>query len=633
MAPLRFLRRFYVAVGLVVLLMVVRAAVVFRSFSDEPLAGALFLGSSLVIILLLLGAAYYLSRDLRRRLGKVLNGMESLRKGEFPLLKVEAEDELGDLARGFNHMVEELRKRDERLEQWSSAQQQTAAQSDKPTVASPERERLGTVLEPGGEGVVVLDADQRIMMANFVVCQLLGVPPEALMGRDADALLAQLRSHLQDPAQAVAQMEQQRRRPEDAAEATVRLRQPAGQSIRFYFAPMRGAYAAMMGRIAGALDAGRHKDMERLKSEFLATISHELRTPLTSVKGSLGLVRGGAAGPISADLRELLEIAQANTDRLIQVINDLLDIAQLERGQVAMDIHPMRLSAAVADALQVMVGEASKKRIAIEAEVSDELPAVKGDLRRVTQVLMNLLSNAIKFSSPGTQVRVSAQPQDGNVLVAVRDFGRGMNREFLGRLFRKFEHAQGSLTRDSQGVGLGLAISRHIVQAHGGSIWAESEPEKGSTFFFTLPAVAQAPADASWNAPALTAGSQGPRLILVIDHDPDVARVLAYVYEAQGHRVLRADSGREGIELARRHRPDLVTVDLLLTEDDPYRVLRALRGQPETAKLPIICISAHPDAAAALAQGADFHLEKPLDIEKLRALTQRALARAREAEG
>jgi signal transduction histidine kinase/ActR/RegA family two-component response regulator/HAMP domain-containing protein len=631
MVPLRFLRRFLLVLGVVVALLLVRAAVVFRALAGEPELRSLqllFAASTILIVILLVLGVYLLSGTLSARLRRLLAGMEGVRKGEYPLIKAEGEDEFTELARGFNHMVEELRSREERLHQWASSTQAEAAEH-LPAPATPAMERLGSALEAAGDGVIVLDADRRVVMASWRVCEAFGVPMEALAGRDLAALLAQVRTQLKEPERAEEMLQQQQASPERLTEGALELSDPPGQSIKFYFAPMRGAYAAMVGRIAAALDAGRQKETERLKSEFLATISHELRTPLTSVKGSLGLVRGGAAGPISADMRELLEIAQTNTDRLIQVINDLLDITQLERGQAGMKIQPMRLSAAVADAMQIMAKEASKKRITLVSEVSDQLPAVRGDLKRITQVLVNLLSNGIKFSPPGEKVRVAARSDDGHVRVTVQDFGRGMSREFLGRVFSKFEHAQGSLTRDSQGVGLGLAISRHIIDSHQGAIWAESEPEKGSSFHFTLPAVESVPAS-TWAEEAAPAPGSEPRLILVIDDDEDVARVIAYVLKTQGHRVIAAHSGREGIELARRHRPDLITLDLIMDDLDGYAVLRSLRSAPETARIPVICISVQPDPSPALAQGADFYLEKPVDIEKLRALTQRALAAAQE---
>jgi CheY-like chemotaxis protein len=227
-------------------------------------------------------------------------------------------------------------------------------------------------------------------------------------------------------------------------------------------------------------------------------------------------------------------------------------------------------------------------------------------------------------------VVLSARAQADRVVVSVQDSGRGMTPEFLERLFGKFEHAEGSLTRQRQGMGLGLAICRHIVQAHGGRIWAESKENEGSTFYFTLPTCVSAVEEPE-GVPAAGEGepSAAPRLVLVIDNDEDVTRILSYVFESQGHQVITAHGGAEAIELARRHRPDMVTLDLNMPDLDGFEVLRTLRSAEETRSTPVICISVRPDLRRALTLGADFCMEKPLDIDRLRELSGRAMAAAR----
>jgi CheY-like chemotaxis protein len=249
---------------------------------------------------------------------------------------------------------------------------------------------------------------------------------------------------------------------------------------------------------------------------------------------------------------------------------------------------------------------------------------VAGDPRRVEQVLINLLSNAVKFSSAGKKVLISAQPRDDMVELSIQDFGHGMTKEFRERLFSKFEHAQGAQTRESQGVGLGLAICRHLVHAHGGRIWVESNAGEGSIFSFSLPiSKTIAPVAASEGGPGQA--QIAPRLVLVIDDDEDVTRILSYVFESQGHRVISAHNGREALDLARRYRPDMLTLDLALPEMDGYMVLQSLRAAPETRDIPVICISVKAEPERALSLGANYFLEKPLDIDKLREVAGRAL--------
>jgi signal transduction histidine kinase/ActR/RegA family two-component response regulator len=540
-------------------------------------------------------------------------------------LVAEGKDEVAELIRGFNQTVEAVRTRDEKLKSWAGHREEELVKLSQ--ILEEERERLDTVLDSIGDGVIVLDSENKVLMANRRVSEIFGVPMAALTRSNLFMLIEQVRHRLVQPEAVEEKVRQLQRDPGLVDEITLELDEPGGQAIRLYCAPVRGADGKVLGRIATSLDLGRERELDRLKTEFLSTISHELRTPLTSVKGSLGLIRGGAVGTISPEMRELLDIALTNTDRLIHVINDILDIFQLERGQGRIRPVSMSVAQAVTRALRAVQVQAGVRRITLQTEIPARLPAVKGDPRRIEQVLVNLLSNGIKFSSPDSKVIVSAQAANELVVISVRDYGRGLTGDFQERLFGKFEHAQGAMTRENQGAGLGLAICRHVVDAHGGKIWAESEGEgKGSIFHFSLPAVDKE------GKTMLLAGRQeepqlfSPRLILVIDDDEDVARVISYAFETQGHRVIAAHNGREAIELARKHHPDMMTLDLVMPDVDGYNVLRTLRAVDHTRKIPIICISMETDAGRAMSLGADYYLEKPVDIEKLLEVAQRALS-------
>ncbi len=576
----------------------------------------------LSVVAILLVAVVHL-RFVRRNIRRLVSGLERVRKGDYPKLLVEGQDEMAEVIRGFNQMVEELRTRDNKLKDWAGEREEELVKLSRSL--EEERERLVTVLESIADGLIVLDSEGQVLMVNRRVSEIFGAPREALAGANLSKLIDQMHHRLVNPESTEEKVRDLLRHPERMDEVTLELDQPGGQAIRLYCMPVRGADGRVLGRIATALDLGRERELERMKAEFLSTISHELRTPLTSIKGAIGLIRGGATGALSVDARELLDIALNNTERLIQVINDILDIFQLERGQAIINPVAMSLTQSIAHATQQVAHHAETRHIEIETRFPEALPAVKGDPRRVEQVLINLLSNAIKFSTPNHKVIVSVEKQDESVAVSVQDFGRGMTREFQERLFRKFEHEKDSLTRESQGAGLGLAISRHIVEAHGGRIWVESEEGRGSTFHFTLPADGQG-LPAKPTREEVRPAAMPRQLILVVDDDEDVARVIAFVLESLGHRVLRAHNGKEAIELARRHSPDMITLDLVMPDVDGFAVLRQLRANAETASIPIICISIRPDATSAIAQGADFYLEKPVDIERLREVASQALA-------
>jgi len=577
----------------------------------------------LMVVVMITGLVH--ARLVWHRLQRVLRGMEEIRRGEYPYLVVEGKDEVADLVRGFNQTVEELRSRDEKLKTWVGQRETELVKLSQSL--EEERERLDTVLESIGDGVIVLDSENKVLMANRRVSEIFGVPMNALNRADLIKLIEQVRHRLVNPDLVEEKVKELQRDPNLLDEITLELDEPGGQAIRLYCAPVRGADGKVLGRIATSLDLGRERELDRLKTEFLSTISHELRTPLTSVKGALGLIRGGAVGVVGAETRELLDIAITNTDRLIHVINDILDIFQLERGQARIRPVSMPLAQSVARAIRAVTSQADLKKVTIQNEVQEAISAVKGDPKRVEQVLVNLLSNAIKFSLPDGKVHVYARPLDNMIAVSIRDHGRGLSGDFQERLFSKFEHAQASLTRENQGAGLGLAICRHIVDAHGGRVWAESDGEgKGATFSFTLPAADRA------GSPLLLSGRQvespqlaTPRLILVIDDDEDVARVISYVFESQGHRVITAHNGREAIDLAKRHRPDMMTLDIFMPEVDGYQVIQELRQSTDRRRIPIVCISMETDPGRAIEAGADYFLEKPVDIEKLREVAERAL--------
>jgi len=586
------------------------------------------LGSlGVVVVVFLAGVVNYWI--VSRRLRRLLEAMDELRQGQYPRLVAEGDDQVAELVRGFNQTVEELRVRDDKLKSFAG-QQQTVVVKLSQTLED-EREKLQTVLQTIGEGVIVLDSESKVVMCNRRVSEVLGLPMDSVIGCDLAVLIEQVRHRLVDPESVERKVHDLKHDPARVDEIVLELDGPGGLAVRLFSTPMRGTDGKILGRIATSLDLNREREVERLKMEFLSTISHELRTPLTSIKGSLGLIRGGAAGAASADMRELLDIALTNADRLISLINDILDIFQLERGQMRMRMAPMSLPKSVERALEVVATQAEMRQVNLETALPDGLPSVRGDARRIEQVLVNLLANAIKFSSEQSRVIVSARATGERVEVSVQDFGRGMAPDFRARLFSAFEHAQGALTRESQGAGLGLAICRRIVEAHSGEIRVESEEGKGSTFYVTLQAVDE---EAVATAPAVkSSGTRSPAvgagLILVVDDDEDVTRVISYVFESQGHRVIVAHNGKEAIELARRYRPDMLTLDLVMPQTDGVDVIRTLRGSPETHHIPIICISVQPDASNALALGADYYLEKPLDLERLRDISNRALSESR----
>lgn len=368
------------------------------------------------------------------------------------------------------------------------------------------------------------------------------------------------------------------------------------------------------------------QEANRLKTEFVSMVSHELRAPLTSIQGYVNLLLEGHTGKLHAEQQECLSIVDHNADRLLGLINDLLDIARIEAGQI--DLHRTvldlaRLIQGVVSSFRPLI---EAKRQALTVDLSDALPAVWGDSDRVTQILTNLVSNAHKYTPAGGEIRVAVQPEDGFVRVDVRDTGVGLSPEEQARLFTKFFRGQSPLARAAGGTGLGLVITRALVELHGGQMMVSSAPGQGSTFSFTLPGTTATPEVRALEAPALA--WRGAR-VLVVDDEPAIADLIRHYLERAGLQVLLARDGAEALRMASAERPDLITLDVLLPDTDGFTVLERLKSDPPTATIPVMLISVMPDEGRGKLLGAVDYLHKPIREHTVLERVSRILARDR----
>ena len=381
----------------------------------------------------------------------------------------------------------------------------------------------------------------------------------------------------------------------------------------------RGLFVAMVRDITA------RKKVERMKNEFVSTVSHELRTPLTSIRGSLGLIAGGVAGVVPPQAQELLGIAYKNSERLTRLINDILDIEKIESGKMKFDMKPIELMPLVEQALEANRGYATELGVNIRIQQAVPVARVFADPERIMQVMANLLSNAAKFTPHGSLVEINVGRESGKLRVSVRDHGPGIPHDFQSRVFEKFSQADSSDTRTRGGSGLGLSISKTIVEKHGGYIGFETEPGSGTVFFFELP---EWQPGAAGSAPKLHDRNMVALRLLVCEDDPDIARLLTMMLEQSGFDVDAVHDAEQAKRHLRERHYAAMTLDLALPGQDGVSFIRELRTDPATRSLPVVVVSAHAaDGRTQLNGGfavVDW-LGKPIEPHHLIASIERAV--------
>ncbi|MDI1236933.1 MAG: PAS domain S-box protein [Polaromonas sp.] len=343
----------------------------------------------------------------------------------------------------------------------------------------------------------------------------------------------------------------------------------------------------VIGFYSLATDVTEFKRIDRMKSEFVSTVSHELRTPLTSIRGSLGLIAGGVAGELPAAVKTLVEIARNNCERLIRLINDILDIEKIESGKMRLDLQVVELQPLLAQVLAANEGFGAAQNVGLTLDFPKGDLRVQVDSDRLAQVVTNLLSNAVKFSPPGGLVQVHVSRAGLGVRVEVRDQGAGVPEEFRKRIFQKFSQADSSDTRQKGGTGLGLNISRAIVERLGGSVGFDSKAGKGATFFFELPEWKEA----APQLPALPRALTRP-CVLICEDDRDIARLIAMMLDKGGFDSDVVYTAADALAHLGANRYAAMTLDLKLPDQDGVTLIRTLRTRDGTRDLPIVVVSA-----------------------------------------
>jgi signal transduction histidine kinase/CheY-like chemotaxis protein len=360
------------------------------------------------------------------------------------------------------------------------------------------------------------------------------------------------------------------------------------------------------------------EDANRAKSAFLANMSHELRTPLNAIIGYSEILQEEAeAQGLAGLVPDLLKVHGAGR-HLLSLINDVLDLSKIESGKMELVLEEFEVGRLLDEVEATIRPLVAKNHNRLEVRGAAAAGSMRADVTRVRQVLFNLLSNACKFTEAGTislEVVREQDPGRERVVFRVRDTGIGMSPEQQARVFEDFVQADLSTARRYGGTGLGLAISRRFCRMMGGDVEVESAPGKGSLFTVRLPAIVARKPEPLGDARVGTA--------LVIDDDENACDLLARSLVKQGFRVVTAGSGEAGLRAAREHRPDVITLDVLMPGTDGWSVLRTLKGDPEVAGIPVVIVSMVDGQDMGRVLGAADFLPKPVDRERLASVVRR----------
>ncbi|MGD0339838.1 MAG: response regulator [Bacteroidota bacterium] len=405
----------------------------------------------------------------------------------------------------------------------------------------------------------------------------------------------------------------------------------------------------------------KHAELEkayRVKSDFLASMSHELRTPLNSIIGFSSVLLGPNNEPLTSDQGKAIEKILKNGKHLLQLINDILDLSKIEAGRMTVSVDTETVDNIVASSMLTVESLIRAKNLSLRQHIQTGIPALNTDSLKVKQILVNLLSNATKFTETG-EISLSVKYADDALSFAVKDTGIGIDRKNLERIFEEFQQIDSSTTRKYSGTGLGLPIARRLARMLGGDLAVESEFGKGSVFTLAIPPVYRGeeeikkepvqaepplqekqpqpakqpqlppqppplpppPAKKEEAVPSAQPQAQGIP-VLCIDDDPDVIDILRGYLAPEGYSVLKALSGDEGIAIAAKARPGLITLDIMMPNKDGWQVLRELKQNPLTRDIPVLIHSIIDNKPLALSLGAADVIPKPTDQKRLISLVK-----------
>ncbi|MDD5300628.1 MAG: PAS domain S-box protein [Gallionella sp.] len=478
--------------------------------------------------------------------------------------------------------------------------------------AEEELRKLSRAIEQSPVSVVITNAKGNIEYVNAKFSEVTGYTPEEVMGRNPRIVQSGL-----TPIEVYRSM-WQTILAGSQWRGKLQNRKKSGELFweEIHISAIRDSAGKTTNFVAVKEDITERIKVERMKNEFISTVSHELRTPLTSIRGALALIAGGVVGELPAAVKPLVDIAHKNSERLILLVNDILDIEKIEAGKMEFTAKPVKLMPLLHQALDGNRAYAEQYKVGYELEGEPPDVMVNVDANRLMQVFANLLSNAAKFSPAGSRVLVAAEHIDQRIRVMVKDNGPGIPDEFKGRIFQKFAQADSSDTRKKGGTGLGLSITKAIVEQMGGSIGFESQPNVQTVFYVEFPEWVER------KLPEISHRNDGSaQRVLVCEDSRDAATILRTMLEQGGYGVDIAYDASQAKQLLAQGNYAAMTLDLALPGQSGISLIHELRGQEANANLPILVVSARAAEAMRESHGEQLGvvewIDKPIDQDRL----------------
>ena len=501
-------------------------------------------------------------------------------------------------------------------------------------------------------GFLAFADDGKILLVNITLSDLLGHKPDELLGKHVESLLSVAgrifyQSHFFPILRLHGKVEEvylslRSKSGTDVPVLANAVRRERDETIvnDCVFVPMRQRNQ-YEDEILWAKKTA--EEANRLKDDFLATVSHELRTPLTAMLGWMSMLRSGELDEQRAS--HAMEVIERNAQAQAQLIEDLLDVSRIISGKMRLDVQPIDPATFIDAAIESARPAAEARSVRIQKVLDTGIATISGDAVRLQQVVWNLLSNAIKFTPKGGRVQVQLARINSHIEITVSDTGQGISPEFLPYVFDRFRQADQTTQRQHSGLGLGLAIVRHLVELHGGEVKADSPGEGlGTTFTVVLPLMIihrsvedknrVHPRISNVNSPIKISQRLDGISVLVVDDEADTRELLEIILEQCGAKVMTAQSAQEAIELLGQHRADVMLSDIGMPDEDGYELIRQVRSLPveNGGKTPAIALTAYArveDRLQALRAGYQVHVPKPVVLAELVALIASLVERSR----